>query len=116
MKSIWLLFSCPGSGRQKHDLAGNFNLGGVWGGELKEFKDRKPQSVYKQSFVTKAADVQPEMGWCSNRLGLVVVVRRQGWAAYFILKGSVNLLHAAPVPAVEENIVQLCQLGKHKNK
>lgn len=56
------------------------------------------------------------MGWCSNGLGLVVFVMVYSWAAYFILKGAVNLLHAAPVPAVEKNIVQLCQLGKHENK
>lgn len=47
MKSIWLLFSCPGSGRQNHDLAGDFNLGGVGAGGELEFEDRKPQSVYK---------------------------------------------------------------------
>lgn len=46
MKSIWLLFSCLGSGRQKHDLAGDFNFGGAHGGEL-EFENKKPQSVYK---------------------------------------------------------------------
>lgn len=56
------------------------------------------------------------MGRCSNGLGLVVFVRGHGWAAYFILKGAVNLLHAPPVLAVEKNIVQLCQLGKRKNK
>lgn len=89
---------------------------GGHGGEL-EFENKKTSKCLKKlRFVTEAADVQPEMGWCSNGLGLVVAVRGRGRAAYFILKGPVNLLLAAPVPAVEKNIVQLCQLGSHKNK
>lgn len=45
MKSIWLLFSCPESGRQKYDLFGDFNLGGV-GGELEFEEEKKPLKVF----------------------------------------------------------------------
>lgn len=59
MKSIWLLFSCgrcPVSGRQKRDLAGDFNSGG--GGGIKRILRTENLKVFiKNRFITEAADV-----------------------------------------------------------
>lgn len=102
MKSIWLLLGCgccPVSGRQNHDLAGDFNS---WVVEIKRILRPENLKVFIKSRNSLVRQPLSSLRCAAVTRDLILTGALKGpaWAADFIRKGSVHLLCASPVSVV----------------